>query len=225
MSLCHIPLGAALSKRRSTGLGGLRAFGGGGRTIFDRFSSRRTLPGLALNRKQRLSRSAIRRTPRVESSRLSATICVRTSTGSFGPPGPRCPSTSPAAPRSLYFFTQLYSDCESIPISLATRGAGIPSSTCSRTAFKRNSGLYVFLTGCRFCAASPFFFPLVFTSFTPVPSRSHPGSVTLFYASPTLIIWSLAQSWTCWGALHPVRTPCKVARGPLAILRVLPNQI
>ncbi len=192
MSLCHIPLGAALSNRRMTGLGGLRALGGGGSTILDRFSSRRTLPGLALSRKQRRSRSEIRRTPRMGSARLSATIFSRTAMGSFGPPGPRCPSTSPASPRSLYFFTQLYSDCWSIPISLATNGPGIPSSTCSRTAFRRYCGLYGLCTACRFVAAGPFFFSFVFTSSTPAPPRSHPGSVTLFYTSSSLIIWSLA---------------------------------
>ena len=194
MSLCHIPLGAALSNRRSIGLGFRRAFGGGGSTIGDRFSSRRTLPGLALNRKQRLSRSAIRRTPRVGSSRLSATICWRTSTGSFGPPGPRCPSTSPAAPRSLYFLTQLYSDCGSTPVSRATSGTGSPSSTCNRTAFSRSPGLYGRCTAARFFGAVPvFFFSFAFTSSTPAPPPPHPGCVTLFYPSPILIIWSLAH--------------------------------
>lgn len=101
MSVCHIPLGAALSKRRSTGLGFRRAFGGGVNSIWDRFSSRRTVSGLALNRKTRRNRSEIRRTPCVGSACLSSTIFARTATGSFGPSGPRCPSTSPASPRSL----------------------------------------------------------------------------------------------------------------------------
>lgn len=56
------------------------------------------------------------------------------------------------------------------------------------------------------------FFSFLFTSFTPAPPQPHPGSVTLFYANSTLILWSLEHQR-------------ELSRKPQAVRQVAPELV
>lgn len=96
MSVCHIWLGVARSKKRGRttlrrGLGGLSI-------ISSLCSVRRTVSELALRKKTRLSSWEMRLIPRVGSSFFSSMILSRTGSGSLADLGPRVRSLRPSSP-------------------------------------------------------------------------------------------------------------------------------